>query len=649
MTTTRKTLLILASIIVGIPALVLFYFLKIDNYEISRLLNYDPAVSTQVYDRNGIKIANIFDKKHRYYATMDEIPAQVVEALLAIEDTRFFEHDGINIEAIFRAIIKDVAAGKMAEGASTITQQLVKNKLLTRDKKISRKIKEIIYSIKLEKNLTKEEILERYLNEIYFGHGYYGIKTAAEGYFRKNLRDLTLKEIAILVGLPKAPSIYAPTKNYEMSMGRANRVVTRLFSLGWIDEKSYKAALEENPAVYDETLTQNSAPFVADEVAKIALELGIDDIRTGGYQVYTTIDSKLQAAAEKSMNRAHDMALERSLTEKQKKDGVTVETLRKDSKLNGALVSVESATGDVIAFVGSIDYDKSQFNRATQGQRQVGSAFKPFIYQIALDRGYTPSSQVMDIAQTYTYMENGKEVVWQPKNYKDDFKGAVSLRDALVHSRNLATLSLVNEIGLNNIVEEVGKFGIKNIQKNLSVALGAVNMSPMQLAQNFVSFANGGVWVKTNLINRIEKRSKILYAKQIKSKIVTDPLKAYAMTTMLKGVVDYGTGTQARLPGIDIAGKTGTTNSNVDGWFVGFSPAVETVVWFGNDDNTPMRHSETGGRIAAPAFALYYQQLFGIWGNSPRKFVVPEGAYVPEAAPSPAPSGEIEAEESLVF
>ena len=265
------------------PILLLGYFLVGESYDISSLVNYKPSVTTRIYDKNGDKIANLFKTKHRYYATFDEIPPKMIEALLAIEDTTFFEHPGINIDAIFRAIIKDVKARKMVEGASTITQQLIKNKLLTREKKLSRKIKEVIYSLKLENSLSKEEILERYLNEIYFGHGYYGIKTAADGYFHKNLDDLTLKEMALLVGLPKAPSSYAPTKNYEISIGRANRVITRMHILGWIDDETYNEALAERPNVFDDTLTQNLAPFVVDEVIRRSKSLGMNDIKTGGY------------------------------------------------------------------------------------------------------------------------------------------------------------------------------------------------------------------------------------------------------------------------------------------------------------------------------------------------------------------------------
>jgi penicillin-binding protein 1A len=350
-------ILLLIVILVSPFGLVGYYLLKYD-YDISSLVDYRPEVTSRIYDKNGEKIANIFLKKHRYYASFDEIPPRIIEALVAIEDTTFFEHSGVNVDAIFRAFIKDVKARKMVEGASTITQQLVKNRLLTREKKLSRKIKELIYSIKIEQALTKEEILERYLNEIYFGHGYYGIKTAADGYFHKKLEDLTLKEMAILVGLPKAPSTYAPTKNYEISMGRANRVINRMHVLGWIDDATFEKALAENPIVYDDTLTQNKAPFIVDEVARRFKEMGITDLKTGGYEIYTTVDLRLQNVAKGALKFAYNKALKRIEIYKKKDEAKLKQALARGdtefqlqdvnvSQLNGALVSLDSKTGDI--------------------------------------------------------------------------------------------------------------------------------------------------------------------------------------------------------------------------------------------------------------------------------------------------------------
>ena len=614
-----------------IPFGVLGYYLTQFNYDISKLEHYNPPRTSTIYDRNGQKIANVFDKEHRYYAPFSEIPPRVIEALLAIEDTSFFEHKGVNFDAIFRAIIKDIKARKMVEGASTITQQLVKNELLTREKKISRKIKEIIYSLKLERYLTKEQILERYLNEIYFGHGYYGIKTAADGYFHKKLEDLTLKEIAMLVGLPKAPSTYNPTKNYEISLGRANRVISRMHTLGWIDQDTYEKSLQERPTVYNSTLTQNKAPYIVDEVLRRVKKMGIKDIKTGGYTIYTTIDLNLQKAGRDALKYAYDLALQRAV-EYKKKDEIKhrrnpsyeVEDINM-SKLNGALVSLDSASGDIIALVGGVDYKKSSYNRATQGKRQPGSAFKPFIYQVALDMGYSGATKLVDVARTYKYKKNGQELKWRPKNYEQNYEGLISLRESLVHSRNLATINLVNDIGLNNLISALQKFGIKNLPHDLSISLGTISLSPLELAHYYTSFANHGTQVVPHLIVSIEKNEKEIYHKKTQKKEVTTPQQAFLMTSILKDVVERGTGRRARVNGIELAGKTGTTNKSMDAWFAGYSPSIETIVWFGNDDNTPMHKGETGGKVSAPAFSRYFSEVLRYYPQVPRRFQKPEG------------------------
>lgn len=618
------------------PFIILGYFLTNYEYDISSLVDYKPKQTSRIYDKNGEKIANIFDKQHRYYASFSEIPPRIVEALVAIEDTTFFEHSGVNFDAIFRAIIKDVKARKMVEGASTITQQLVKNKLLTREKKLSRKVKELIYSFKLENALTKEQILERYLNEIYFGHGYYGVKTAADGYFHKKLSDLTLKEMAILVGLPKAPSTYAPTKNYDISMGRANRVITRMHTLGWIDDAMYQKALAERPVVYDDTLTQNKAPFIVDEVGRRFRNMGIDDLKTGGYEIYTTVDLRLQNAARESLKYAYDLSLSRIQVYKEKEQFKLKEAMAKGdetfkvqdvnvSQLNGALVSLDSKTGDILALVGSVDYTVSSYNRATQGKRQPGSAFKPFIYQVAVDLGYSGATKIVDIAQTYEYEKNGEEMKWRPKNYEKNYKGLITLREALVHSRNLATINLVNEIGLSRLLKELKKFHIKNIPNDLSISLGTMSMSPLELAKYYTSFSNCGLQVEPHLIYSIDQRGSNIYERTVRENFITVPTQSFIMTTILRDVVNRGTGRRARVKGIELAGKTGTTNNNVDGWFAGYSPTIETVVWFGNDDNTPMYKRETGGRIAGPAFSSYFTHVLNLYPQVKRKFDVPEG------------------------
>ena len=613
----KRYLLIALAVAAVTPFLVLVYFLEAYGDETKKLADFRPELTTRIYDRNGEKIANIFGREHRYYAPFHEIPPRLVEALLAIEDTVFFEHPGVNIDAIFRAILKDIKAGGLVEGASTITQQLVKNTLLTREKKFSRKIKEIVFSLKLERELTKEEILERYLNQVYFGHRYYGIKTAADGYFHKELKELTLKEIAMLVGLPKAPSFYAPTRNYELCLGRANRVISRMFTLGWIDEKTYQSATNERPVVYDDTLTQNRAPYVVDEVLRQGSEY-FKDIRTGGYEISTTIDLKLQEAGRKALSHAYSLAIKRA----EQANDYNESNM---SQLNGALVSMDPKTGDILALVGGVDYQTSPYNRATQGRRQPGSAFKPFIYQVAIDLGYSGATELVDIARTYEYEKDGEELKWQPKNYEKNYKGLIPLREALVHSRNLATINLVTDIGLNVMLRKLREYGIENLPPDLSLSLGSISLSPLQLTHYYSSFANGGVQVEPVLIRRIEDMHGNVTTFETQEKAITTPQQAYLMTTILRDVVQRGTGRRARARGIELAGKTGTTNDAVDAWFAGYSPTVETVVWFGNDDNTPMRKKETGGRVAGPAFSYFYTELLRIYPQVKRKFEIPEG------------------------
>lgn len=608
-------------VIVMIPLGYLGYIIYTFEYEIQRLINYKPRLTTEVYDRNGEKIANLFSDEHRYYVSYENIPPRLIEALVAIEDTTFFEHHGVNPDAIMRAIIKDVSAGKLKEGASTITQQLVKNALLTRDKKFSRKFKELLYAIRIEQELSKEEILERYFNEIYLGHGYYGIKTAADGYFHKPLKELTLKEMAMLVGLPKGPNFYAPTKNYELSLGRANRILERMMDLGWIDQDTYDKSTQERPKVYNDTLSKNSGPYIIDEVMR-QLGNSFPDIRSGGYKIYTTIDMRLQEAGYKALQSGRNEILKRA-----QEAGELDENMQ--TQLNGALMSLDPNTGEVLAMIGGYDYATSPFNRVTQAKRQPGSAFKPFIYQVALDSGMSPASLVPDIARTYTYAgEGGEEKTWKPKNYKNEYKGMVTIRNALTYSRNLATINMVSDMGFQNVVAGLRRYGIvENLPPDLSIALGTIMISPHDLAKYYTMFATGGVLTNPILVRQVITPRGETFRYENKRRQVNTREQTYLMTSILQDVVSFGTGTAARVAGVEIAGKTGTTNKNVDAWFIGYSPTVETVVWYGNDNNTPMRRSETGGRAAGQVFRYFYEDLMRIYPNTKRYFDRPAGVY----------------------
>ena len=579
------------------------------RFDAYKIIDYKPKLTTQIFDRNGDLIANLFDKEHRLYVKYENIPPRMIEALVAIEDTSFFEHGGINFEAILRALIKDIKAMKLVEGASTLTQQLIKNTVLSREKTLKRKLNEAVLAFKIESELSKEEILERYLNHVYFGHGYYGVKTAAQGYFHKDLDELSLKEIAILVGLPKAPSSYDPTRHLDLSLSRANRVIKRLYTLGWIGKEEYQEALSEQPIVYDETLTKNRAPYIVDEVIKRANE-EFSDIKTGGYKIYLGVDLKLQQLARDSLKLGYDKIVERN------KDG-------NNSKLNGAMVVLDNHTGDILAMVGGVDYEKSHFNRATQSRRQPGSSFKPFIYLKALDFGYNPQTKIPDISRVYVDKKRNKE--WKPKNYEENFEGMITLEDALVHSRNLATINLLNALGMDSVYKELTKDGFRKLPYDLSMALGSFGISPLEFSGFYTTFSNYGERLRPRLIKKIVNKFGEEYSYEISKKKITEPKQAFLMIDILRQVVKRGTGRRARVAGIETAGKTGTTNNYIDAWFCGFTPDIEVITWFGNDDNKPMKRGETGGRSAGPSFANFVKNYIKLYPQTTRKFYMPKG------------------------
>ena len=447
-----------------------------------------------------------------------------------------------------------------------------------------------------------------HLNKVYFGHGYYGIRTAAKGYFRKDLGDLTLKEIAMLVGAPRSPNFYNPTRNYEFSLSRANIVLNRMHTLGWINDKEYKREQNRRPKVYNDTLTKNIAPYIVDEVLKRGRK-EFKDIATGGYQIHLTVDYELQKLAKESILFGYEKLIKNKKIKKK--------------KLNCAIVVMKQKTGEILAMVGGKNYKESNFNRATQSKRQPGSSFKPFIYQIALNHGLNPSSKIADISRVYKYGNK----IWAPKNYGSNFKGMVTIKNALVYSRNLATINLVNSVGMDKVFKDAKRFGFKNIKYNLSFALGSFGISPLDLSENYTIISNYGVKVEPRLINTIENRfGQIKTFKSVKTALVY-PEQTYLVIDMMREVVNRGTATVARIKGWEIAGKTGTTNKNIDAWFCGFSPEIQTVVWFGRDNNKPIGYKATGGHTAAPVFKYFMDRYLEKNPHTIREFKIPEGVH----------------------
>lgn len=638
--------------------------------QIDAIKKHRMDVTTQIFDRKDRLVANVFDTEFRLYAKFDEIPPRLIEVLLAVEDTLFFEHIGVNPDAISRAMVKNIQNLRYSEGGSTLTQQVVKNVALTSERSIKRKIKEAMFAMLLEQQMSKEDIIEIYLNHIFFGHGYYGVRTAALGYFKKTLNELSLKEISMLMALPKAPSTYDPTRNLTYCLLRANAIVERLKEIGWITEQEYTRAIKETPKVYNETLTQNSAPYVVDEVVR-QLSAIYPDIRVGGYKVKTTIDLDYQKIAQQALihtyNETNKRLLERypNMFEEahlqtykidpQNEQEMIVESRaralnlirampkeeyvqRFGGSLNGAMVVTEPETGNVLALVGGVDYAISPFNRATQARRQFGSSVKPFIYLLAFDRGYSPAWQIPDVPRRFGGRVStidldsvegvGREAearVWRPKNV-GTYGGMVRLHSALQHSANLATINLVQEVGFDTIYQGIENLHFRNVPPDMSIVLGSLSLSPLDAAGKYSLFSNYGTITTPRLIESVTNaQGEINDNFPTNEETFTLPSQAFLVTNILRDVVNRGTGSRAHLPNIEIAGKTGTSNKNVDGWFCGFSPDVQVVIWMGRDNNLPIGPNETGGVTSAPASAYFFSNLLKIEPGLRRHFPVPGG------------------------
>ncbi|PUD89528.1 penicillin-binding protein 1A [Helicobacter pylori] len=650
--------IVLFLIVMGLLAILIAQVWVTTDKDIAKIKDYRPGVASQILDRKGRLIANIYDKEFRFYARFEEIPPRFIESLLAVEDTLFFEHGGINLDAIMRAMIKNAKSGRYTEGGSTLTQQLVKNMVLTREKTLTRKLKEAIISIRIEKVLSKEEILERYLNQTFFGHGYYGVKTASLGYFKKPLDKLTLKEITMLVALPRAPSFYDPTKNLEFSLSRANDILRRLYSLGWISSNELKSALNEVPIVYNQTSTQNIAPYVVDEVLKQLDQL--DGLKTQGYTIKLTIDLDYQRLALESLRFGHQKILEKIAKEKPKTNASNED----EDNLNASMIVTDTSTGKILALVGGIDYKKSAFNRATQAKRQFGSAIKPFVYQIAFDNGYSTTSKIPDTARNFengNYSKNSAQNhAWHPSNYTRKFLGLVTLQEALSHSLNLATINLSDQLGFEKIYQSLSDMGFKNLPKDLSIMLGSFAISPIDAAEKYSLFSNYGTMLKPMLIESItDQQNDVKTFMSIETKKITSKEQAFLTLSVLMNAVENGTGRLARIKGLEIAGKTGTSNNNIDAWFIGFTPTLQSVIWFGRDDNTPIGKGATGGVVSAPVYSYFMRNILVIEPSLKRKFDVPKGLrkeivdkipyYSTPNSITPTPKRTDDSEERLLF
>ncbi|MBI3928248.1 MAG: PBP1A family penicillin-binding protein [Armatimonadetes bacterium] len=554
--------------------------------DVSRLRFYEPSETTRIYSADGQLIATLF-KENRTWTPIDEVSPHLLHAVLAIEDSRFYEHRGVDPVGVARAAYYDYVYGDAHQGASTITMQLARNLFLSPTRSMERKIKEALLAVQIEKKFTKDEILELYVNQIYFGAGAYGVEAAARTYFNKKARDLTPAEASLIAGLPQAPSQYSPFVDQRASGHRQILVLGRMVHLGYLSWDDYRQALNETLHFnFKKKQSQDfqilEVPYFTTFVLK-ELYSRYDEnlLYRGGLKIYTTVDVKLQKQAEAIV-----------------RDMIGAEAYRLNVD-NAALVCVENKTGFIRAMVGGTRWsEKNQFNRAWQARRQPGSAFKIFVYTTAIEAGYNPETIVPDTPITFKL---GPTESWSPKNSDLAYMGAVPLKTALQYSRNVVAVKLLTMVGPEQVIDYAYRMGIKErLYPHLSLALGAVEVSPLEMAGAFSVLPNGGVRVEPTPIkiiydsdgNVVEDHT---FARQEE---VLSEATAQIMVEMMKRVVESGTGTSALLPGYPVAGKTGTTDSFKDAWFVGFTPQLTAAVWVGNDNNEQMVRS-FGGDLPA--------------------------------------------------
>jgi penicillin-binding protein 1A len=554
--------------------------------DVRGLSTYTPSETSHIYDVKGKHLASLHGEANREVLPLNDISPQLKRAVLAIEDSSFFSHSGVNFVSVGRALRRNSDQGGTVEGGSTLTMQLVKNLFLSPKRVFSRKIAEAVLAMRIEQVFPKDKVFELYLNQAYWGHNNYGAETAAQSYFNKSAADLNLAESALMAGLVQAPEALSPFIDRKAAIERQHVVLRRMRDLKWITIEEEDAA-RKFPLKFGKirSFSGSEIPYVTESVVnELTKKFGRDAILKGGMRIQSTIDTTMQRTAEDTVRRYA---------------GIYADQM--------ALVSVDPRTHYVKAMVGGIDYKKSQYNRATQALRQPGSAFKPFVYYAAFASGkYSPNSTVMDTPVGYP---DGYEMYY-PQNYDRSFAGAMTVRRALEMSRNIPAVKLGQEVGLNKIVEICRSIGIKSpIDPVISLPLGAVDVTPLEMATGYSTFASYGWYSDATFIVQVtDSNGNVVLDNRPKPRLVLDPWSAAATNDVLQSVVTNGTATQAQI-GRPVAGKTGTTSSERDVWFVGYIPQLSTAIWIGNDDYTRMASGTTGGQNVAPIWRNYMSQV----------------------------------------
>lgn len=619
-----RTLLVL---ILGGSALIAWVFYQDLTGElpaIGRLTHFTPPSVTRVYAGDGTTLLGEFYLEKRYPLPLSKIPLLIQRAFLASEDKDFYSHPGVNFSAVTRAFMINWQAGRTVQGGSTITQQIVKSVLLTPERSYRRKAQEMILALRLERQLTKEQIFEIYLNQIYLGSGAYGVEAAAHEYFNKSVADLTLPEAAMIAGLAPAPSAYDPFKNLEGAKERQRYVLERMMEERFISYAQAMTAWQEplTPSSAPPASYTDLAPYYVEQVRQLIQQrYGADATQKLGLEVYTTVDLTMQKAAEKAFREGIDVLCRR--------EGLC--RRQSTNHLDGGLLAVDVTTGKVKAMVGGYDFTRSQFNRATQAKRQPGSVFKPVVYAAALDRGYTPASIVKDTPISF---RDGSGKRWSPANYDRKYRGPIRLREALTFSRNVPTVRLADAIGLPYLLSYAQALGITSpLAPNMSVALGSSEVTLLDMIRAYGVFATGGNRFEPIFIEKItDSQGAIISESTFQPTSAITPETAYLMTSILKSVIERGTGKEALKLGRPAAGKTGTTNNYGEAWFVGYTPEMIAGVWVGFDEKRPLGSGETGGRVAAPIWTAFMKEALG---DAPiNDFPIPDGIAVAHINPA---------------
>ena len=619
----RRKLLITLGISAAVIALIMVVMWERCGFrgcpDVDKLRGYMPEEASVVLDRNGDEVAKLFVTR-RVLIGLDSLPEHVAEAFVAIEDQRFWDHGGVDWRRVVGAMAKNVKSGGVEEGASTITMQLARNvfpdELPATQKTLFRKIGEARVAREIEDRYSKEEILELYLNQIYFGEGAWGIEAAAQEYYGKSATELTLPEAATLAALPRAPSRLNPRVNPDLAKEERGVVLDRMLDQEMIDQAEYDEAKEADLTLRrGDTGLDEEAPYFVEAVRRTLEEQLGDAIYTRGYRIHTTLDLGVQRVLEEELaQQARAIESGRYGTYPHE----SYASAHADSAavfsegtpyLQTAGIIMDPVTGDVLGLVGGRDFDDSEYNRATQAMRQPGSAFKPFVYAAAISAGYSPSYQLVDRPIRLVIDRNQ---TWEPTNYDGSYSGVVTLREALVHSKNVATVRLSGEVGLSRVTGMAGQLGLGDVPSHPAVVLGTNEVTPLQLASAYTAFATLGQRTSPRMVVRVVDRDGgVVWAQEPQAQRVLSPAVAYITTNIMQDVVNRGTGAGVRAAGFrgPAAGKTGTTQDAADVWFVGFTPRVLGVIWYGLDERARILRGATGGEVAAPVWGRIMSQI----------------------------------------